>query len=108
MDRVHLLSLKPSLDRPAILAKWFLKLSNGFMVMKQKSAISRKRGWNNFQGIAISVLYKSKRAIPPLFNGPEMLSFVPVQKTLFAEIFSENSNLNSSDISLPAFLLELL
>ena len=108
MDRVHLLSLRPSLDRSAIVAKWFLKLSNGFMVMKQKSAISRKGGCSNFKGIAISVLYKSKRAIPPQFNGPEMLSFVPVQKTLFAEIFSENSNLNSSDISLPAFLLELL
>ena len=57
----------------------------------------------NFWGIANSVLNKSKSAIPPLFNGPEVLSSTSDKAKLFAENFSKNSNLDDSGISLTVF-----
>ena len=42
-------------------------------------------------------------AIPPLFNGPEVLSSASDKATLFAENFSLNSNLDDSGVSLPVF-----
>ena len=57
----------------------------------------------HFWRIANSVLNKSKSAIPPLFNGPEVLSSASDKAKLFAENFSKNSNLDDSGISLPVF-----
>ena len=54
-----------------------------------------------FCRIANSVLNKGKSAIPPLFNGPEVLSSASDKAKLFAENFSMNSNLDDSGISLP-------
>ena len=42
-------------------------------------------------------------AIPRLFNDPEVLSSAFDKAKLFAENFSENSNLDDSDICLPVF-----
>ena len=53
--------------------------------------------------IANSVLNKSKSAIPPLFNNPEVLPSAYDKAKLFTTIFSENSNLDDLGISLPAF-----
>ena len=53
--------------------------------------------------IANSVLNKGKSAIPPLFNGPGVLSSASDKAKLFAKNFSENSNLDDSGISLPVF-----
>ena len=53
--------------------------------------------------MANSVLNKGKSAIPPLFNGPEVLSSASAKAKLFAENFSRNSNLDDSGISLPVF-----
>ena len=53
--------------------------------------------------IANSVLNKGKSAIPPLFNGPEVLSSASDKAELFAKNFSKNSNLDDSGISLPVF-----
>ena len=39
---------------------------------------------------------KSKFATPPLFNGAEVLPYVSDKTKLFAENFSENSNLDDS------------
>ena len=50
-----------------------------------------------------SVLNKGKSAIPPLFNGPEVLSSASDKAKLFAENISKNSNLDNSGISLPVF-----
>ena len=50
-----------------------------------------------------SALNKSKSAIPPLFNDPEVLSSAFDNAKVFAEKFSKNSNLDDSDISLPVF-----
>ena len=42
-------------------------------------------------------------AIPPVFNGLEVLSSASDKAKLFAKNFSKNSNLNDSGISLPVF-----
>ena len=42
-----------------------------------------------------------KSAIPPLLNGPEVLSSASDKAKLFAQNFSKNSNLDDSGISLP-------
>ena len=41
--------------------------------------------------------------MPPLFNGPEVLSSVSDKAKVFAKNFSKNSNLDDSGISLPVF-----
>ena len=41
--------------------------------------------------------------MPPLFNGPEVLSSASDKAKLFTENFSKNSNLDESGISLPVF-----
>ena len=70
----------------------------------KESIISQKLGSRDFWRIANSILSKGKSAIPPLFNGPNVLSSVSDKAKLFAENFSKNSNLDDSGISLPAFL----
>ena len=70
------------------------------MLIKQKSPLLPR---NLALVIANSVLNKGKTAIPPLFNGPEVLSSVFDKAKLVPENFSKNSNLDDSDIFLPAF-----
>ena len=53
--------------------------------------------------MANSVFNSGKSAIPPLFNGPEVLPSASDEAKLFAKKFSKNSNLDESGISLPAF-----
>ena len=69
----------------------------------KESITSQKLGSRDFWRIANSVLNKGKSAIPPLFNGPEVLSSASDKAKLFAENFSLNSNLDDSGISLPVF-----
>ena len=64
---------------------------------------SQKLGCYDFWRIANSVPNKSKSAIPPLFNGPEVLSSASDKAKVFAENFSLNSNLDDSGFSLPVF-----
>ena len=72
---------------------------------KRKEFItSQKLGSCDFWQIANSVLNKGKSAIPPLFNGPEVLSSASDKAKLFTENFSKNSNLDDLGISLPVFL----
>ena len=71
---------------------------------KTKDSItSQKLGSQDLWRIADSVLNKGKSAIPPLFNGPEVLSSASDKAKLFAKNFSKNSNLDDSGISLPVF-----
>ena len=70
----------------------------------KESITSQKLGSRDFWRIANSVLNKGKSAIPPLFNGPEVLSSASDKAKLFAENFSKNSYLDDSGISLPVFL----
>ena len=70
----------------------------------KESITSQKPGSRNFWEIVNSVansVNKSKSAIPPLFNGPEVLSFASEIAKLFAKIFSRKSYLDDSGISLP-------
>ena len=69
----------------------------------KESITSQKLGSRDFWRIANSVLNKSKSAIPPIFNGPEVLSSASDKAKLFAKNFSKNSNLDDSGISLPVF-----
>ena len=73
------------------------------MQIKQESITSLKLGSPDFWQIANSVLNKGKSAIPPLFNGPEVLSSASDKAKLFAENFSLNSNLDDLGVSLPVF-----
>ena len=73
-------------------------------VNKTKQSItSQKLGSCDFCRMANSIFNKGKSAIPPLFNGPEVLSYASDKAKLFAENFSKNSNLDDSGISLPVF-----
>ena len=69
----------------------------------KESITSQKLGSRHIWRIANSVLNKGKSAIPPLFNGPEVLSSASDKAKLFAKNFSNNSNLDDSAISLPVF-----
>ena len=69
----------------------------------KESITSHKLGSRDFWQIANSVLNEGKSAIPPLFNGPEVLSSASDKAKLFAENFSMNSDLDNSGISLPVF-----
>ena len=64
---------------------------------------SQKLGSRDFWRIANSVLNKGRSVIPPLLNGPEVLSSASDKAKLFAKNFSKNSNLDDSGISLPVF-----
>ena len=55
----------------------------------------------DFWRSASSVLSKSKSAVLPLFNAPEVLSFASAKGKLFAKNFSRNSNSDDSGIFLP-------
>ena len=73
------------------------------MLIKQKSSLhSRNFGkfWRDFWQTANSVLNKGKSAIPPLFNGPEVLSSASDKAKLFAENFSEKRLLEGFIIGL--------
>ena len=69
----------------------------------KESIISQKLCSQDFWQIANSVLNKGKSAIPPLFGGPEVLSFATDIARLFAQNFPHNSNFDDSGISLPDF-----
>ena len=69
----------------------------------KESITSQTLGSRDFWRIANSVLNKSKSAIPPLFNRPEVLSSASDKAKLFAKNLSKNSNLDDSGISLPVF-----
>ena len=74
-----------------------------FATKRKESITSQKLGSQDFWRIANSVLNKGKSAIPPLFNGPEVLSSASNKTKLFAKHFAKNSNLDDSGISLPVF-----
>ena len=67
----------------------------------KESITSQKLRSRDFWRIANNVLNKGKSAIPPLFNGPEVLSFAYDKAKLFAKNFPKNSNLDDSGTSLP-------
>ena len=75
---------------------------------KESIITSQKLGSRDFWEIANSFVNKNKSAILLLFSGPELLSSASDKAKLFAENFSENSNLDDAGIPLLFFLLELI
>ena len=69
----------------------------------KESITSQKLGSRDFWRIANSVLNKGKPAIPPLFNGPDVLSSASDKAKLFTEKIFLNSNLYDLGVSLPVF-----
>ena len=69
----------------------------------KKSVFLQKSGPRDLWRIVNSVLNEGKFAIPQLFNGPDMLSSASDKRKLFVKMFSTNSNLDDSCISLSAF-----
>ena len=68
------------------------------MLLKRKSSsLPRNVALRTWQ-IANSVPNKGKSAIPPLFNGPEVLSSASDKAKLFAQNFSSDSNFDDSGI----------
>ena len=62
-----------------------------------------KLGSDEFRGNASNLFNKGKSAIPPLFNGHEVLSSASDKVKLFAGNFSKSSDLDDSGISLRVF-----
>ena len=58
---------------------------------------------HDFWQIANSAFNKSKSAIPPLFNSPEILCAASDKAELFAKNFSKNSNFDDGGISFSVF-----
>ena len=88
-----------------VVAKGFLKLPNLHMLIKQKSpSFNRNLLLRTFGEFPIySVSNKGKSTIPPLFNGPEVLSSASDNAKLLAEKFRRDSNFDDSSISMPVF-----
>ena len=98
-----------SSDRLLIVCKRVLEAAKLAYTNKTKECItSQKLGSHDFWRIANSVLNKGKSAIPPLFNGLEVMFSASDKTKLFAENFSVNCNLDKLGISLPVSLLELI
>ena len=71
------------------------------MPIKQKSSsLPRNLALGTLGELLIA---KGKSAIPPLFNGLEVLSSASDKPKLFAINVSQNSHLDDSGISLPVF-----
>ena len=69
----------------------------------KESIIFQKRDSQDFCQIANSVLNKDKFAISLLFNRLDVLSSASGKTKLIAKIFSRNSNIDDSGVSLPVF-----
>ena len=82
--------------------KRFLEAAKLAYANKTKESITfQKLGSRELWRIANRVLNKSKYAIPPLFNDPEVLSSASDKAKLFSENFSKNPNLDDSGIFSP-------
>ena len=65
--------------------------------------ISQRIGSRGFWRIIKSIRNSKKSSIPPLFNGPEVLSSSKDKAELFSNLFSSNSTLDDSDHAIPEF-----
>ena len=69
------------------------------------SIASQRIGSRDFWRICNSILNRGKSAIPPLFNGPEVLTAFMDKANRFVRNFSNNSTLDGSFHALPDFPL---
>ena len=64
---------------------------------------SQKLGSRDFWRIYNLIVNKNKSLIPPLINGPEVLTSAKDKAELFAQLFAINSNIDDSNATLPDF-----
>ena len=76
---------------------------SNFAEATRHSIASQRIGSRDFWRISNSILNRGKSAIPPLFNGPEVLTSSKDKANLFANRFSTNSTLDDSLHPLPDF-----
>ena len=69
----------------------------------RRSIATQRIGSRDFWRISNSILNRGKSTIPPLFNGPEVLTSSKDKADLFAKKFSTNSTLDDSFHPLPDF-----
>ena len=69
------------------------------------SIASQRLGSRDFWRIANSVLNRSRSSVPPLFNGPEVLTSPQDKANLFGNNFASNSTLDDDGHPLPDFPL---
>ena len=70
------------------------------MLIRQKGlSLPRNLTVRDFWKISNSVLNKGKSVIPPLFNGPNLLSCASDKPKLFAKIFCKNSDIDDTGVS---------
>lgn len=69
-------------------------------VNRIRESITSRISSHDIWGIVRGVFNKGKCPVFHLFNGPEVFSSASVEETLFPEIFSANSNLYDSGMSL--------
>ena len=98
------ISLIPHISQASICCKRLLEAAKVACATKTKESISsQKLGSRDFWQIANSFLKKGKPPIPPLLNGPEVLSSASDKAKLFAENLSKNFKFDDSDIYLLVF-----
>ena len=99
-NEINLLNLNESSDR---LVRVHEAGKLAYANKTKQPITSQKFGCQDFCRIANNILNKGKSAIPPLFNGLELLSSASDKAKLFAKNFSKHANLDDSGISLPIF-----
>ena len=109
INKVNILHLKRNSDRLVIIIKGVLKADRLAYPIKtrESTSTSQKLGFCDFWQITNIVLNKGKSAIPPIFNGPEVLSSAFDKAKIFQKNFSKNSNLDDSGVSLVKSLRNL-
>ena len=82
-----------------------LEAKSTYEIKVHERLVSQKKGSRDFWRIYNSFSNCGKSSIPPLFNGPEVLTSSHDKAELFAKMFSENSTLDDSGCELPEFPL---
>ena len=104
IKRINLLDSKVKFRQASNHCKRVLEAAKLAYANKTKESItSHKLGCLDFWRISNSTLNKGKSTLPPLFNGPQVLSSASDKAQLFVESFSNDSNIDNSGIFLPVF-----
>ena len=92
-----------SSDKLVIITKEYLNVTNVLMIIRQgRLSFFRSLALVTFDRLLIEFPRKTN-VISPQFNRPELLSSASDKTNMFAETFSDKSNLDDSGISLPVF-----
>ena len=71
----------------------------------RQSILSQRLGSKDFWRIANNVMNRGTSSIPPLFNGPEVLTSSKDKANVLAERFAANSTIQEGEHTLPCFPL---